>query len=91
MAALGPRGRFLLCLASASILALLRPHHLCECLEPLRGLDAAACQGRQDSAEQTGAVSDDPDAADLDDQDLDLGGPCAAPTFCTDLLRESCC
>jgi hypothetical protein len=67
MAALGPRGRFLLCLSSASILALLGPDHLCECLKPLRGLDASACQGRQDSAEQTRPISDDPDRANGDD------------------------
>jgi hypothetical protein len=54
---------------SSSVLSLLRPDHLCERLKPVRRLDAAAGQGRQESAEQTRPVSDDPDPIDLNDED----------------------
>jgi hypothetical protein len=53
---------------SSSVLSLLRPDHLSKRLKPLCRLDAAAGQGRQESAEQTRPVGDDPDPIDLNDE-----------------------
>jgi hypothetical protein len=67
LARLCPPSRLLLPLAS-SVLTLLRPDHLCERLKSLRRLDPSARERRQDSAEQAGAVSDDADRTDRDDE-----------------------
>jgi hypothetical protein len=51
----------------SSVLSLLRPDHLCKRLKPVRCLDAAARQGRQNPTEQASPVSDDSDRANRDD------------------------
>jgi hypothetical protein len=61
-------GWFRLWLPAFSRRSLLSPDHLCHCLKSVRRRRAAARQGREESAEQAGPVSHDPDPTDFNDE-----------------------